>query len=360
MGGVVQGIIEMLIPADNANETRDLWVRLSDKLDAHAAYTRIAGNFGAAATGYDLTGGANPAGENAFKVWLGPGFTICMQWSWGALFGAAPGNPGDVAGNFHLGIQVAYDTSMGANVWGGGTANAGADAKSTPVWVADGGNLVVHPRGNGATGTFAVNMEAFVQAVGSMGAASRVQFICDDDYLLYLQDSGNTGGYTRMLYIGPYTPASGVTVVGSPLCMLQFGEPMTVNSDIGSLSNGNAYREGGVAVPSGANGSRIARVGLDTVNQTALFQPDSQRAVPSYDTQRLALYVRDTNTGGQYGLLGYVDLIKAAYNVPTHDTNVGLTKAVFGAATLGSIKLVVDWDGVTLPGSGGTAAGVSF
>jgi hypothetical protein len=360
MAGTPHGTIEHIFATVNQAQTRDTWVRLFNMFEAATAWTLIASQFGLAATGFDLTGGANPAGENAFAVWRNARMHILLQWAHTSVFGIAPGNPGDQPITDGVAIQMAYDTSGGVGIWAGGTGAAGADSKGTPVWQTSGGSLIVHPRANGSGGTFGTNFEACAQATQTLTVNSRFSAVHDDDYIAIVQDTGDDGSYNRILYLGPYLPAPGVVVTGEALVMYQFVAAPVLDVAIGSLTNASSTSEGGVAEAAGTTRSRILRVDLATLGHDVLHAPNPQKAANTHDAQALAIYTQDAEGAGSNGLLGHVDEVKYLFNVLTHNTPTGLLKAYFGNSTPTSVKVELDWDGATTPGSGVTEAGVQF
>jgi hypothetical protein len=142
--------------------------------------------------------------------------------------------------------------------------------------------------------------------------------------------------------------------------MFQLSSSLTLNSDLGTIDNTSQEREGGVTAQAATSGARILRLGVNSYLQTVELQPNSQRTTPSFDAQSLGIILQDAEGVGTFGFLGFVDLLTMVFNVPTHDTNVGLTKVYIGGSSTNTRKLVVDWDGATMPGSGATIIGVQF
>jgi hypothetical protein len=142
--------------------------------------------------------------------------------------------------------------------------------------------------------------------------------------------------------------------------MFQLSSSLTLNSDLGTIDNTSTDTEGGVTAQAATSGSRILRLGVNSYLQTVELQPNSQRTTPSFDAQSLGIILQDAEGAGTFGFLGFVDLLTMVFNVPTHDTNVGLTKVYIGGGSTNTRKLVVDWDGATMPGSGATIIGVQF
>jgi len=363
MAGTPRGSIEHFISGNNNEAYIDMFMSVVDFLEGHPSWTSIASQ-GNGATGAPSTwgwsGGANVPGNNAWVAFQNSsGWFVLVQWSWSAVFGTSPGNPGDVPSNYYLGIQMAYETSGGTNIWNGGTGNVGGDSKGTPVWVNDGGQVVVFPRGNGAGGTFNTNKEACAQLAAG-GSSRRWQVVGDDDYLWFAYDQDNNGDYTIITYLGPYTPDDNVTPVGAPLVMYQAANQIVDGGTVGTTGNTSGNAEGGVNAARGQVEARSFRVMIHGLWMGTSYQPNGQRSPASHDLIDLPIVVSDAQGSGSYGYLGKIELVKCAYNVPTHDTNGTATKAFFSYNANNTNHWVVDWDGATVPGSGTTRDGVQF
>ncbi len=371
MSGTKRGSIEHRFHAGSGQQNqRDCFVACVKFMDSHPGFTRIASSYGTGGTGFDYTGGPNAPGENAFAVWKATTSTlhywVLIQWAFNEQFGqAGNGHPGSLSsstgqGGYGIGIAVALDTT-GTSPWNGGTANAGADAKGSPVWVANGGTLVVLPRSNGAGGTHAANREACHTIDQDSPSDLRLQIVGDDDSLIFATDHTNAGKYDNFVYVGPYTPAAGVSAP-KPLCMLGLsfsGSDWQVTTDVGSLDNSTEPSGGGGAVASPADGPRIVR--LDRLAQvlTTEQQPNGARGSVN-DELPVTIRLRDGQGAGTYGLLGTVPLLGEIANLATHTGNSDLSRVVLGSATVGQVKVTIPWDGATTPGSGNTVAGIQF
>lgn len=363
MAGTPRGSIEHFISGNNAAAHQDMFMAVVDFLEAHPSWTSIASQ-GNGATGAPSTwgwsGGANVPGENAWVVFEHTdGWFVLLQWSWASAFGASPGDPGDAPAGYYLGIQMAFDTSGGTSIWNGGTGNAGVDSKGTPVWVNDGGQVVVYPRGNGAGGTFNTNKEACA-SVNYGGTTRRFHVVGDDDYLWFGTDQDNNGDYNSIMYLGPYTPDDDVTPVGAPLVMYQQENQIADFTSVGTAGNTSSNTEGGVVAARGQAEARSFNVPIHGSWMSATYQPNGQRDPAGHDLLDLPLVVSDAQGDGSYGYLGKIELVQCAFNVPTHDTNGDASKAFFGYTTNASNHWVVDWDGATVPGTGTTRSGIQF
>jgi len=364
MAGTVRGSIEHFITNSSGDGVRDAFVAVFKQFDADSNMTRIASYYGTAGAGFDYSSGANPAGENAWGVWSKTAaagtYYVHIQWGYGETVGQS-GGAADAPGNQGVAISMAYDTT-GTSPWNGSTNNNGADTKDlsgSGVWVANGGNLVVFPRGNGVGGTYNTAKEAMAQLYNYGSTDNRLQIVGDDDYIWIAQDQSGDASYERMLYMGPYTAATGVSP-DLPLVMWQTGQTVDIDSNTGNTSNSSMTNEGGVTAVSASSTSRSFRVTCTEDLGVTVLQPNSQRTPPTYDGLPISLYIYDAQGVGTYGLLGYIDLLSIVWGVNCEDTNSGLTKAYFGYYQQNYRKLVVDWDGTTVPGSGATVTGVQF
>lgn len=400
MAGTIRGRIDCLTSvASSGSAARDA-VRSRQEvfrtiwafLDAHPSCTRIASNYGLSAAGT-----MNPAsnvrglgywdeasnlGHSAFGVWR---FNNAF-WPWYLFLefdGADTGNningAATTATSSGIGIQAAFGVTSGGaagNPWNGGTANAGADAKGTPRWVApSGGSLFVLPRANEASGSFATNRNnsSPLHIVNPNLSGSVVAFGCaaDDDSFVAWFDNANAniwhaGGVVRVI------PSPGITlprpyamINDTALAWTQVGTSPTVYG----LTAGTGARDGGILVPSTASGNngrsvyieRVANVNVRTdhnpgnVTGTSLY--------PEWDILVGALETAATPSAIA-GVLGKLDpaMIREVYNVGSMDTPVNLSRAFLGGSvSLTTLKLSVPWNGVTTPRTYASGrAGVSF
>ena len=364
MAGTPHGRIESVSTTTTQAGTRDSFVLMKEAFDAHPNTTRIASQYGLSASGFDFTDGTNPAGENAFCVWRFDSasmvFYVLLQWSYNSSFGASPGNPGDSPDGFGTCVQVAMDTS-GGNPWNGDSDDDGTDAKGATVWTANGGTLLVFPRGNGVGGSFATNKEACIKVMTWSPASGRYQVVMDDDGFVIAQDAGNNGGYNYLTYFGPYTPLDGITA-DAPYVMIQTNIAAThaVTTSIGTLANSSTTVEGGVAHPNAAKGVRTFRIDrLAQILTDTETQPNGAKS-GKFDAIAPTINLYDPQGAGTYGAVGTPAGVKEICQVPTHESDSGRTKVAIGGTTSALVKWFIDWDGTTKPGSGTDRDGVTF
>lgn len=374
MAGTVHGKIECVGSNTAQAGTRDCFATIVQFFDA--VFTRIASNAGTSPTGTaslalpGATGASNASGENAWGVWKwakpdGSNIYIHMTWSWNNNFNTGPAIPvGGGSTTDTIGIQFAQRADNG-NPWAGGTANAGADTKTNPVWTAGGSTLCVYPRANGPGGSGATAL-SFVQNISSSFVAGwRLSCIKDDDALCIFFDNGGTGGYDAFFVFTRYTPHTSITPTFPLMCHACF---LVTNSEavntlpsavtFGTLTGTNTI-EGG-AVVNAADGVRSFQTGVIGGLNTANLQPNGYTS--GYDYHDIWLEMTDATVPTKFGLFGKIDtsLIAAVPNLAVQSTDTAKLRAALGSLTLLHYKWVIRWDGATTPGSGGTLAGVTF
>ena len=392
MSGTLRGSIEHKTTASQGYITRDCFAATVRFFDSHPAMTRIASYKGNGTGGgaYQATGtidantirgysgDASYSGEGAYGVWRwnrtdGAVMYICVQWGSNSNgFQPGKGTPGVVSYTYGLGIQIALDTS-GGDCWNGDTANAGDDDKGGrfsgsagvgPVWVANGGTLLVWPRANALGGTYETNKQAFTHLMRENGSAQvKYNILADDDSIWAAADSAQNSNYD-LFYFGPYTPRTGLTPdTNTGYVMLQrcyISSDLDWNAYIGTTLGTNSVREGGIAWSATDNVRALHYSSISGVTGQ-LYQPNP--LVGEFDLMDIFLRVDDSGGSvNSYGLVGKLDTANLAfvYNAPCVSPNSALTKVAFGPPTLSYGKWLLPWDGATLPGSGSTQTGVQF
>jgi len=377
MAGTVRGSIEHRIVNTSIAGLRDLFAMIAKFFNNHPQMVRIAWQKGGPTDRLGdgrldgLTGEANYSGQAAFGVWRwdqvgGAKIYILLQWEYANGIGSVPGNPGVMNGTYGMGIAFALDTS-GGNPWNGGTANAGSDTKNgTNVWVANGGTLLVWPRSNslgGISPTIRQYLLCLFTQVPNV-AATRLHVMTDDDNLWWAIDANGTGGYDCLGFFGKYTPRSGITpTAGAGFISFSVNANENAWPSFASTAYGEATpttdKEGGAVIVA-ADG--VKTYAIETIGNlsSSLLQPNTLVSPAQYDQLDMVLRLVDPNVPTRYGLFGKLDAMPFVYNVPTHATNVGKTKVVFGPTPIAQYKVLMPWDGVTVPGSGGTVTGIQF
>jgi hypothetical protein len=355
------GSIEHLITAPSPSMPREVFTYLYRLINGYANTNVLASYYGFGGTGFDLTGGANPSGENAWFMWEWPSTVtshgkpvlgLC-QWCYAEALGV---HGGPAAGYGNVGVFLAFACSDGGGFpWTGTTNNNGADTKGTPVW--DGGvqNLVPFPRINSYGGTYATNREGMSPIIG-FASPSRASFYVEENELHVYIDESNNGTY-RLTIFSDIRSRIGHTV---PLVMIADSLGSTGFStalDYGDLTGLN-FRQGGLAHPDAAQGTRTFRIDRHVFTTQAIHNPAVNGI---YYAPRLALNLYDSQGLGSYGPAGAFGELREMYNVSTHTTFNGLTVAAYGGNIQGTQKVLCNLhDGATVPGTGGTAAGVQF
>lgn len=399
MSGTVTGSIEHRTTAAAGSGVRDAFAATVRYFDSRLDMTRIASYAGNGASGGNYqafgtinantirgySGDAAYSGEGAWGVWRwnradGVVMYICIQWgSNSSGFQPGFGAPGILSSTYGVGIQIALDTS-GGNPWNGtdstGVAsspplNNGSDRKGGfssgsagvgPVWVANGGTLLVWPRSNGIGGTYVTNKQAFTNIQRENGTAGcRFNVMGDDDSIWVSADSTLSQNYD-IFYFGPFTPRTGI-VPGTGGGYVMF-ERCYVSTDLDwntivGTTGGTTTEEGGVCWDTSKDVRSFYYSSLSGVT-TSTFQPNPQ--VAEWDELDIYLRASDATPPTQYGLVGKIDPanLSLVYAIAVQDTNLGLTKVAFGPPTFSYGKVLMPWDGVTVPGSGVTQAGVQF
>lgn len=310
---------------------------------------------------------ANPAGDNAWACFrflsASVPFDILIQASMGSAFGNAPGNPGLSNGSAAtqlFGIAFACTPNSGT-AWNGTQNNNGSDAKGAVVWTSSSQSSTIwFPRSNealraGSHGTLKQNMLGFAI---TNNYDYRAHFIADYDNIVILYDLGATNAYSFIM-IGLVTPVSGLTMNVPYFSLCDSVLPTTDTIQIGSLA-GTGAENGGIAYPnhsvSGTTSIAIDRFG-GAFLQNAQGQPNKAFATPQWNEFPLNVGCFENPI---IGLCGQNTFVREVYNIATHDTNAAGTRAVFGAATVASLKFTVPWHSGTVPGTGVAKEGTRF
>lgn len=384
----VRGRIECRI-SPGATATTDFFVTFHNFLLSLPGVTRIACNFGATGTGIDYRDAPTTIGTNAFAVFrfgsaITPFFVLvqCVNTTSTVASFAAPGlpgavsiNPGTSTATFGVTIAVAQRLD-GLSPWGGGIANVGADAKSSPVWTAGASALNVWPRANAAGGTFATNREGMMLLVTSgMGATEefndiftyggRVHFLGDEENLMILFDRQVDGSFS-FFYFGRYVPRPGITIQTPYVCLSSTqaaNDPPVKNMNWGTLAQTTSNTfvstgDGGVSNPIVANGVKLVYTDYPSNIFSQNISPN--RAGSTLGRFDLAPVYVAINEAPFRGLLGTINFFRLSYNMPPMYLSPDRRLAAFGNGLVPSGKLVVPWDGVTAPGAGNSRQGISF
>lgn len=378
MGGTIHGRIECHDnDAATLDRLQDIYVSLYRFLNLRK--TRLVLQYGSAATGMDYHDGANPAKDNSFAVFKFPASALRPTWSWylmiqgcfaAANFGGAPGNPGlfwGMSGARGVGVQAATASTLAGGdwfPWNGTTANDGTDTKGSTVWAGhpSGGKLYVFPRSNNPGGSYTSSKHDCGPLGQNNGGANpeRWHIFCDDDsFAMYWAPNSATAQY-RWAYVGPYTPAPGVTVE-RPLVML-------LNGSIGSnmiWPTTWGPSDAGVAEDFSDTGGGVKNFRVDYYSacSTPNHNPNPQFLTTTYSEFKLPLI---TFEYPYMSLIGWIDspLMRWVWNLAVnHDQNAAKTKTFLSwTATRPNSGWTVPWDGVTVAGSGAGMArdGVDF
>jgi hypothetical protein len=196
------------------------------------------------------------------------------------------------------------------------------------------------------------------------GATSnnRCHFLADDDSIMLLLDPGADGSY-RGFYAGVWTPRTSL-VTTHPFAVLSGDLPVS-EAWLGGDVNGDAATgtDVGMAVVNSDTGGRV--LGVCRYAEVWQRQPNTQYSPVSYNDFPVALAIGEYSSVQSSSWVSFLgkfstNMLREVYNIPTHDTNADLTRAIFGSATLADSQWCVPWDGVTVPGTGITRDGVTF
>jgi len=390
MSGTLRGSIEHYITSamQDPNE-RDHFAAVVNFFDSHPQMTRVASYAGVSPVGAVATAlpgyssGSNYSGRCAFGVWRwdkvnGDKIYILVQWcNWSSGF--SNGTPASATSNFGVCVQYAMDTS-GGDCWNGGTGNAGADSKGGrfsgsagvgPVWVPNGGTLLVWPMSNGTGGSYATNKERLVNMMAGYQTAQtpgRFHIMADDDHIFTAWGEGADGIWATRTLFASYLYRNGITPsIGDYLLYAanDYSGDLSRGADIGTLAGTSTSGEGGAVLDPtyGVRTFQFATLGQLTGMSygvdDAFQQPN--RNVNKFDILDLYVYLRDIGQA-RYGLFGKLDpsFIAAVANVNSEIPNADLSRIVIGSTARGPAKLLIPWDSSTVPRTGALETGVQF
>ncbi len=394
MAGTVIGKIDCDISALNTASSQEQFKNLFDFFEqmVTAGYaTRIALQWGASGTGTDYHDGANPFGENAFAVFRMNGKTsgnsasardgvilpdfdyfVLIQWADSVNFGLSPGDPGHTNNNDTIdgsAIAVAVRED-GTSPWGGTTNNDGTDSKGAVVWTDGGSTAHVFPTNNELeAGARYADKSGCRRWYDSATSTARIHMVGDaDGFVMFADVADNTAYYVT--YIGVYEPLAGLTPPMPLVCLTCDATTWYNGTGVswGSLDCGNQYEGGVLSAHMATDGMAWCTVGMGVGGVLEnIVQPNTEPTTAEHDAFpiRVAVSGIGRNPGGRNWRSGYVgdlptNLIQVVDNVATETTNAALTRAFLGINTVTSYKHSVPWDGVTVPGTTLTRAGVTF
>lgn len=365
------GSIEHLITSTNRGGTRDAFVAMAKCFDAK--YTRIASYYGrtdlgdgagTGLTGY--TGEAGMPGENAWGVWrmaTTPKVYVMLRFCHDRSLGDSGGEASPA--NSGVFIQMCADTADPASPgpWNGTTNNDGADSYAsgpTLIWTPPGaGSLFIAPRGNSLNGTWVGKRERYMMVTNAVWGSTpmRVSMLTNTDSFTILVDRHNTG-YYRATHFGPYVPRTGIDLTTPKFAAFCCDLPIATGTEYGPQYT-NTGDGGGILDPKDVTLGTYSFY-RDRLGWVASLQPNELPATVETDEMAMPIGIYQGGAGARRGYAGDLAYIGEVFGLQTHDTNADLTRAVFGEVTLQNWKLVVPWDGATVPGTGVTRDGVQF
>jgi len=373
MAGTIRGLIEQNISnvgVSRIERASVIFTNLYNLFVSHPGVTIVALSYGSGGTGTDYYDGAAPFGDNAFfvarmepnagRAWpyyifVKVGGTLTSA----ALTGlnlASTGGGVPAAGAGAVLFQTAVGIGGDLNPWNGTTNADGSDTHPAQIWKipVGGSNVIVLPSRNRGGGADGVNKnsahEIYYFHSGMSDSSHRYHFLMDDDNFIVAYNLGNPN-YYQTAFILAFEPNPNISVYPTPLLELSI-------SLSGSFNPNGFDRQGGLANP---NTSDMVRQSLEVEwnnppGFSASFQPNVL-AGGAFDAYPYSCW---SGTSGLMGLAGHSDFIGTVMGIPTHGTDLAMNWTVIGSPNTGDSKLVVPWDGATLPGSGLTREGIAF
>ena len=389
MAGSIRARLDCLSSAGGANTTvqtnRNLQAMFAtiwnflDAMEAAGRITRIASNYGNAASAAQIAPPTNTRGIGYWDEAVNFGYDAFGVWRFDnaahpfyLFLELAPAQGNTLPNqstilssvnvfNSIIGISVAWGLDGGgspANPWLGGDANVGADARangSNQRWGDPGGGLWVLPRSNmlyGGAVTNKNNSTSFVHAANSAAWATGVAYNiwADDDSFIVAYDGLNANAWSVNGSIR-YTPRTGITH-SRPYCLGCLNSGIYPPwGTIGSTSTASDF--GGILMPDGYTASPVRPFYTDryAFQTNTTYQPSNIISTNIYDEFSMKAVATEASTTNAYGLCGDIDsnMIREVYNIVSANTNPDKTRIFLGSATTATVKMSMKWDGTTIP-----------
>lgn len=376
--GILDTKLSVTNNPNSQNEQFKILFSFFERMVAVGNCTRVALQWGIAATGADWWDGANPFKTNAFAVYefssATPKFTVLIQYgtyAGGGYVGQGVGAPGQLDGSassYGCGIALAL-CEDGSSPWAGTTDDDGADTKGDPVWTAGGSTLYVVDRSCSsiaAAGSFVAKKENLLTALpGTYSYRSRMHMVGNSDGFAILNSAADDGNYT-IVAGGIYTPRPGLVVTHTlPVVAWKLGTPL---ADPASYLGATAAY--GIPAGTGSYGGGIVGRPADLVSElyigdalaqfhTTSTQPNQQPALPELDLSPILLAYANTARAGYVGTFP-TELLAFCANANNQSTNSAGTVAYLGSPTVANLKYAIPWDGGLAPGALTTRDGRTF
>jgi hypothetical protein len=358
--------------------------------------TRIAYNKGNGGTGMTYWDQGTPPGNNAWALFRfgnaaipfyvliqGANCTSTTGASYSGYAGCTPcvasSSNGNISGGSYGCVAIAVAMRLdGSSPWGGTTVNTGTDTKGSPVWTPGASTLAVFPRTNSLYGNRSTNRDActpiitsgFGSSFADVSMGLKINILVDENNILFACDGGCDGSYS-MFFFGKYTPKTGITAQ-IPYVMLNNMMPTSPPFlNVGNNQNyyygpidyalpgyGASTGDGGIIHPIASVGTKI--VSTDWCGTMPLTQYNPSKASPFLGRWDLMPVHVVMFEAPYQGLLGTINFFKYVQNVETHMLTPDLRNVVLGSGIVNDMKLLVPWDGVTVPGTGISRTGVIF
>lgn len=372
--GIIDAKVSVTDSDNSHKEAFKIVYNFFQRMVAVGNCTRKALQYGLGGTGTGWWDEGTPFGANAFAVYefnSTPKFSVLVQFGTNTnKFGTSPGNPGALNGSASaVGVGVAMAARLdGTSPWGGGTGNAGADTKSTPVWTPGTSTLYVVDRACSSittAGSYATNKENAIRVDPSGYSRYRMHCVGSADGFCVLSSHNDTGIYTFCAG-GRYTPRPGLTSSHVlPLALWGFNSLTNGHFDFGTstaygIAAGTGTYEGGViGRPADYVGELYINPAPSAFHDSS-FQPNMQPTDPEFDLSPYGFAFGHLSRKGYLGSFACSDLVSYCYNTNNHQTNSAGTKAYLGHTTVAGAKYAIPWDGGRAPGNNMTRDGRTF
>ena len=403
----VHGTIECRIPpgmysasAGTSNAVNEFFISLYNAFNnlSSIGVTRIAYNKGNAGTGMTYWDQGSPPGNGAWALFRfgnatipfyvliqGANLTSYEAFTYASYAGCTPcvGVHNNYTTGYYNNVSIAVAMRAdGTSPWGGTTVNTGTDTKSSPVWTPGSSTLAVFPRSDSVGGSQATNKEAvsclsFASSIANVtnpNLGCRLHVLADENNFLIITDGGSDS-MSGFSYFGKYIPRPGITPQ-IPYVMLwnpyeNFTTSYLVFPPAGLGAYGTATNtslttfDGGIVHPTASNGVKIAVVdNLSMCNYTSTQQMSPSR-VGNGRFDMFPIYVGMLESTYN-GILGSLYFMRFSSGMASGWTSPDKKLVAFGNNSYISTsyntgqKLIVPWDGVTVPFTGITRLGINF
>jgi hypothetical protein len=409
----VHGTIECRIPAGlytvsgTSNANNEFFISLYNAFNnlSSIGVTRIAYNKGNGGTGMTYWDQGSPPGNGAWALFRfgnatipfyvliqGANLTTYDSFSYTNYSGCTPCLSVHASYNtgYYNNVSIAVAMRLdGTSPWGGTTVNTGTDTKTSPVWTPGSSTLAVFPRCNSVGGSQATNKESascitFANTIGNVSCPNigcRLHLLADENNFLIVTDANNDSS-SAFTYFGKYVPRPGITpqipyvmlcnpYEGNPLSYLTFPPPplayygpVSYTGLTPSAASG-AFFDGGIVHPTASNGVKTAVIDHLVINNYTSTQQMSPSRIGNGRFDMFPIYVGMFEST-HVGILGTLCFMRFSAGMVSGWTSPDKKLVAFGNNSYSAQsyhtgqKLIVPWDGATIPFTGITRLGINF